>query len=179
MDYTYSQWKRAQEWVQDKPSSVDTPAGAAAEIIRALPEPNLTLSEVHVGERYKYRGYRVDVNGERGWLYQTGELESSVLFPYSEDGGNRRFFNTDITLHPDEPRMTMPGFTPEPVTQALTTLEDFQNAPNGTIAEDSANVMKKSGNRWWVCGSMGWMSSVDAHDQYPHMVVVKWGEDSE
>lgn len=149
MDYTREQWIIAQQWAKNvSPSNSMTTTAAIAQVVLSSPEPTLVLADVPEDKRNQHVGCAVTVNGKRGWLSWLGAVTSSVLFPCStgvnrSDGvDQQQQLNTDIILLLDEPRMVIPGVTPEVGQRVLSTLEDFKSAPEGAVVLTATGTLK-------------------------------------
>lgn len=175
MEYTYEQWTTARQWAREAGYTKEAPPESVLDMIFSLPEPNPLLADIPEEERDKHIGCAIDASGKRGWLTSVGKNESYILVPHETGAREMYTYNKLITLLRDEPRMAIPGVTPKPEPRMLTTLDDFEIAPSGTVIHSAINILQKAGNMWWVCGSSNPRTNREAHELCDPATVICWG----
>lgn len=145
--------------------------------VTTQPHPSRTVSDVPEEEWFQHLGYAVEVMGRRGWLSRVDGVDMSHVLFLNEDGMTEDCYrNDEIVLLPGEPRITIPGMTPEPVPSTLVTVEDFNNAPDGTVVAAERDVLQKSGELWMACGMGGFYTGDQTHSAVAPATVMRWGD---
>lgn len=62
-----------------------------------------------------------------------------------------------------------------PKPNVLTTLEDFENALEGTVVRYGDNIVYKYCDKWYQCGSMAYSTNDYAHYMYTPATVLRVG----
>lgn len=189
MDYTYDQWKLAQEWAEQEERDTDNGllTDTVLGIVRSLPEPKRpTFADVPEKEQDKYIGCAVEAYGERGWVVSSiDEYDYDCLVVTLHDGllDCRSAEPYEVILLPDEPRMVIPGLTQENETKKepnteprkLKSVKDFEDAPDGTVVIGKETMLYKTESKWQACGYNTNYYNREACYIFSPVEVIRWG----
>lgn len=190
MDYTRSRQERAQGNIEQTGSDSDNNSftDTKAESTRSLPESEqFTFADVPEDERAEYVGYAIKWEGvdQLGWLADPKDLSGDCLLLFGWGDGVCWAYAEphEIRLLPDEPRMVIPGVTPEeepenepnPESRMLDYLEDIENVPDGTVIDADGDVFVNFGGIWGFPGSDVTFSDEQIFHGSSHIIVVRWG----
>ena len=179
--YTRADYAAAMQYLakmESSPGRWTSEEVAVSRILRNLPEPApATFTDLTEEERTDYWGCAVKhkVHGWEGWAL--GYAAGYVNVLDKEWLRTGRWLPKDTTLLPNEPRLDIPGYTPEPKPDhptTLTTEEDYKGAPEGTVVADEIAVYLKSGGLWYEPGNTG--VSRDIQMATSPSTVLRWGD---
>ncbi|WP_288833691.1 hypothetical protein [uncultured Corynebacterium sp.] len=143
LNYTHADYEKAMEWLT-KMESIATlgtidEEQAVLRILRSLPEPTpITFVDIPTDKWAEHWGSAVEnrQHGWKGWALGT-DSDGAIVVLIEENGlPTLWWWPENTTILPDEPRLHIPGITPEPTPDhpaTLTTEEDYQDAPAGTV----------------------------------------------
>ncbi|CAB0605407.1 hypothetical protein CIP107538_01348 [Corynebacterium diphtheriae] len=112
-----------------------------------------TLADMTTEEREKSVLMQAqDAKGKLCIILYVSSSGASVLY---KDGANGSLCLDSVTPRPNLPKLEWPSCEPEPeykIGKKLETLEDFQNAPIGTVAIDADGdiIRREDEASWWV-----------------------------
>ncbi|WP_288833722.1 hypothetical protein [uncultured Corynebacterium sp.] len=186
--YTRDDYQKAMAWLTEmKSSDKSWSAGEAAvyRILRSLPEPTeITFADLAEEEWPDYWGCAVEhkKHGRKGWALGR-DLDGYITVLVEGEGlPTTLWFPESTTIFPDEPRLHIPGHTPEPTPDhptTLTTEEDYQDAPAGTVVAsgDSPERVWIRGERygWFEVGKVGFVCSSTMAER-GSATVLRWGD---
>ncbi|MHC9873610.1 hypothetical protein ACQX22_08970 [Corynebacterium diphtheriae] len=125
-----------------------------------------TLADMTVQEREECMFMQAqDGGGNLCIILYNSSGSASVLY---EDGSYGPWSLESVTPRPDLPRLEWPSHEPEPefsVGKMLETVEDFQNAPIGTVAIDADGdiIRREDEASWWVPSDPPTQDADDIH----------------
>lgn len=124
-----------------------------------------TLADMNVQEREKCVLMQAEDGG--GNLCVVLSVERCAAVTY-KDWSKGILDLTAVTPRPDLPRLEWPSHEPEPefsVGKMLETVEDFQNAPIGTVAIDADGdiIRREDEASWWVPSDPPTQDADDIH----------------
>lgn len=128
-----------------------------------------TLADMTVQEREECMFMQaVDRGGKLCIILYVSPSGASVLY---KGGANGSWSLDSVTPRPDLPRLEWPSCEPEPeyrIGKILETLEDFKNAPIGTVARDAdGDIMcKKDECSWAITDELGVVNTDEVHLWY-------------
>lgn len=174
--------KLAREWAKDCQGEGKLPAygiaaqAAAEHIMATTTEPTMADTEWD-GDKHFLAGATLDAEENEEEMVMCGYTRDGEIYVVQPDGEKRGYWPMPCDLTPNGKRYELREVTAPEHPETLTTVEDYENAPEGTIValQGTSAAWVKDGGKW-KRGTYAIIDSVAASAHARTVLRKGWGE---